>query len=277
MLLSKERWITVLEIKKVLGILNIAVVKLQSSGLTLSDAYGIWLVTKLKLEFLSGIEATKLLVKNLLASMKKRKPDVLETPLAVSAVYLDPRFKKDLTANEETLAKGQILKLWRKISNFKKKEEMAQTTSTSTQNDTLRDICNLPENEILDMYFHNDEADVYTYQSDNPNLDDQIFLELQLFADSEKKRIDSSINILKYWKDKKNIYPALYEVFTFLSTIPPTQVTVERSFSQLALIYNEKRSKLTEDMLEAILIINLNKEIAYEIFEKELQNIEETI
>lgn len=49
---------------------------------------------------------------------------------------------------------------------------------------------------------------------------------------------------------------------------------MERSFSKLAIIYNEKSCKLAEDLLEAILIINLNKEIAYGIFQNELEHIE---
>ena len=76
-------------------------------------------------------------------------------------------------------------------------------------------------------------------------------------------------SILKFWKNKKNDFPELHAVACVINGLPPTQATVERSFSVLALIYNNRRSQLSQNMLENILRIKLNAEIVSSIFEFE--------
>ena len=55
-------------------------------------------------------------------------------------------------------------------------------------------------------------------------------------------------------------YPKeLREVALLLQAMPVTQVSVERLFSSLQIIKNERRSQLKEDVLEAILVLKANK------------------
>lgn len=69
-------------------------------------------------------------------------------------------------------------------------------------------------------------------------------------------RLQSSANILDYWKVKKNENPELLP--QILMAVPATQVSVERLFSNLAFIYNPLRSRLSENVLEAIILIRSN-------------------
>jgi hAT family C-terminal dimerisation region len=67
-------------------------------------------------------------------------------------------------------------------------------------------------------------------------------------------------NILQYWDLKKLYEPELYKISQVILAVPPTQVSVERAFSALALILTYLRTKMRSDNLENILITNLNKE-----------------
>lgn len=51
-------------------------------------------------------------------------------------------------------------------------------------------------------------------------------------------------------------YKKLFDVYKFLLTIPLTQVTCERSFSNLKLIKTRLRSTLTQPNLESIIMMN---------------------
>ena len=58
----------------------------------------------------------------------------------------------------------------------------------------------------------------------------------------------------------KEDYPEeLREVALLLRAMPVTQVSVERLFSALRLLKSERRSRLKEDVLKAILVLKANK------------------
>lgn len=71
-------------------------------------------------------------------------------------------------------------------------------------------------------------------------------------------RLQSSDNILEYWNLNKNSKPELYQLSQILMAVPATQVSVERLFSNLAFIYNPLRSRLSENVLETIILIRSN-------------------
>lgn len=55
-------------------------------------------------------------------------------------------------------------------------------------------------------------------------------------------------------------YVELYKVYKHLLTIPLTQVSCERAFSKLKLIKTRLRSKLTNENLEAFMIMQSEKD-----------------
>ena len=61
-------------------------------------------------------------------------------------------------------------------------------------------------------------------------------------------------------EDVERDYPEeLREVALLLRAMPVTQVSVERLFSALRLLKSERRSRLKEDVLKAILVLKANK------------------
>ena len=61
--------------------------------------------------------------------------------------------------------------------------------------------------------------------------------------------------------ERKTTHPELHAVATILLTVPSTQVSVERAFSALSLVLSDHRTTLGEDILSAILIIKLNRQV----------------
>jgi len=56
-------------------------------------------------------------------------------------------------------------------------------------------------------------------------------------------------------------YPELSKVYKFLLTIPLTQVSCERAFSELKLIKSKLRSSLTNENLESLLVMHSEADI----------------
>lgn len=87
------------------------------------------------------------------------------------------------------------------------------------------------------------------------------------------QRLHHSKSIREFWEGNKNFYPELYEVAKIYLTIPPTQSTVERSFSTLSFIYSNRRSSLAQNLLENMVLVKLNYDLAAQIFNEELDEI----
>lgn len=61
--------------------------------------------------------------------------------------------------------------------------------------------------------------------------------------------------------------PELYRLASVIHSVPPTQTTVERTFSALALILTPLRTNLFDTALENILSLRLNRELFENIYE----------
>lgn len=68
-------------------------------------------------------------------------------------------------------------------------------------------------------------------------------------------------SFMKFWQDSKDKYPELYKLAMTIYSIPPTEVQIERDFSVLDRILTKLRMKLSAEMIEAILMINLNQDL----------------
>lgn len=72
------------------------------------------------------------------------------------------------------------------------------------------------------------------------------------------KRIPLDANIFSYYESIRYNYPQIYELAAVVFGVPATQVSVERAFSSLHFILNERRYNLNPQMLENLLFIKLN-------------------
>lgn len=55
--------------------------------------------------------------------------------------------------------------------------------------------------------------------------------------------------------------PVLYKLASVVHAVPPTQTTIERAFSAMALILTHLRTNLSDNNLVNILMIRLNREL----------------
>ena len=69
----------------------------------------------------------------------------------------------------------------------------------------------------------------------------------------------------KHWISRKHTHPMLSEIALCLLAVPSNQVTVERAFSAFGLIFTDMRTKLSEDVLENLLILKLNRDVLEKI------------
>lgn len=62
--------------------------------------------------------------------------------------------------------------------------------------------------------------------------------------------------ILQYWEERKGEHKELYMLAMTVFGIPPTEVQIERDFSNLNFVFSDRRCRL--ERLEDIMAINLN-------------------
>lgn len=64
-------------------------------------------------------------------------------------------------------------------------------------------------------------------------------------------------NILEYWYSKKNEQPELFALAKVVFSLPATQVSVERLFSNVSYILNPLRNALDSSILDDILVLRM--------------------
>jgi len=74
----------------------------------------------------------------------------------------------------------------------------------------------------------------------------------------KEKRIEIDTDLMQYWKEKQYTVPYLTKLANIVHAVPVTQVSVERSFSALKLMLNEKRYNLSAENLQKLMFIKLN-------------------
>lgn len=135
----------------------------------------------------------------------------------------------------------------------------------------------LEESSIDDFYA---ELDVHLNQTLGlqPTIDDSNSKALIVHEIAEYEtlirglRLQSEDSVHTFWESKKTEFRVLYEVANVIYAIPPTQASVERNFSALKYMLTDKRYNLKQDLLEALLLIHLNREKFNEIQTNEIYN-----
>lgn len=240
---------------EVMGVFAAKTNELQKEDLTLSDSYGTWLALVVRLRNLTHIP----LASELLKQVEKRLKNLMEDEVLIAAMYLDPRYQFVLSATQKIIAVKHLANLHRK-----------QTKNVNINDDTttgIEDIANAEIDEV-DKYLNEMEKHVKGGVSLNiDSVSSGIHHELANFAKIDRKL--HTTKIFPYWNSIKSVYPDLYEVAKIVLAVPPTEVSVERNFSHLDFILNKRRNNLTDETLETILLLRLNRNLfseAAEIF-----------
>ena len=125
------------------------------------------------------------------------------------------------------------------------------------ETETVREPQSKTPGNLFHDLFHDEQSDVFQRAGmSGEDLEYEIEQEIDGFFHTNFEEIDLEIGILdSFWHRRKNDYPMLYEVYMLISSVPGTQVSVERLFSHLKFILSDQRSALAGTILDAILFV----------------------
>lgn len=256
LLLSESEWEEVQALVMVLSPFNKHTKSLQSEKTTLSDFFGYWTMMRIKLAKASDELSQKMLIE-----MNKYHEMLMDNPAIVAAIYLDPRYQRGLK-DKKPLAIQFLVNLYQrmqKVENFVDSEERAEAiesdhnTAETNDSDSFDDM-----NRYLDACNSIEPQNNVNSNTFNENNESLITNLLKQF-DGVSEQLKSTI--WEIWERKKQTDPELYNLAMTVFSIPPTQTTVERSFSALAIVLNSHRTRLADNSLENILLVRLNQDV----------------
>lgn len=252
-------------IHNVLQIPYIATERLQRAGINLADAVGFWMIAICKLketneafETTTGINVGRTLLK----LMEKRFAEIWN-PTAQLATFLDPRLRSILEKDRETsaetinLAICNICKIWKTIQEMSVKIQEKRVLQLPTpseppevssdrdcMNNFLRKCANAPAEQEQNSFSLWDDCSENIQPTMNYSklTSTALILELRNYNESAKREdYDPNVSnyMLQYWKTRNN--PDILEIVRLVSLIPPTQATVERTFSAVKFIFGDHR------------------------------------
>lgn len=229
---------------------------MQKQTISLSDFLGGW--AELKLEMSKSND--NILAKRLMAQMKFREESLFNNKILNAAVFLDPRFQQFMPNKNKETAIGFLETLHRKITSIKcAQTEIVIHTNESQSNQEFEEFLNT----IYEETGANDEFE----ENNNENQPSELAAEdirtvLKQFI-GVKEPLGSSV--FEYWQNNMHLKPVLYELASVVHAVPPSQTTVERAFSAMALVLSPLLTHISNKNLENILLIRLNREIFDEI------------
>lgn len=246
--MTDEEWDCLQEISKILEPFAHLTTILQKQTISLSDFFGGWAKLEMKLQKFHGSN----LQQNLVSAMTTRKEVLFNNSVLNAAVFLDPRYQKFMPEQNKQNAIRYLENLYEKMN---RRPDVIPEPNT--------------ESSELEAYLSN----VYGEKNNNnPTANDEnqqqpeetIRTKLEQFVG-----ISISIDecIFTYWEKNKQSMPELYRLASVIHSVPPTQTTVERAFSALALILTPLRTNLFDTVLENILLLRLNRELFENIYE----------
>lgn len=237
----------------------------QNVSFTLSDFYGCWLKIARRLEKMAANPNQKTdFAKTLLSKIEERKSSLLNNEAMLCAVYLDKRFDFKLSADEKTIAKHALEKLFERVKAAKK---LILPPDSVAEKDIAEDSF---EEECIAAGLGRTFSDESENTITNASSDNfTYFLEKYEKIDRQHHKTD----ILEFWNERRDLHPEIYELASIIHSIPPTQSTVERSFSILGYILDSRRTKLSPSRVEDIMMINLNRESFDPINRRDLERL----
>lgn len=256
-----RKWKALRELVVLLKIPYNATIDFQYQKLTLSDVYGKWVGMQLHLEkCISKPQFKSGLAKHLLDALKSRNENIFKNPFMVCALYLDPRYRNAIISNHEKRDEAQkmLTKIWYRIN------------ATSNNDSTVVEM-NVSSDLSIDDF---DESQA-VYQLYNPtNVNDERATDIETKIEIFQPDSTTITSVLQYWESMKDTEPELYKLAMVIFAVPPTEVQIERDFSDLKWIFTERRYNLSQSRLEAILLLHLNKDLFYKINKNQIRMVQ---
>lgn len=244
----------------VLKVMYQATIVMQKEDFRLSDFFATWNFIDSKLKKIARRDNSTGLANKMINKLADRKPHLLDNPTMSAARVLDPRFCKDLNNHQMDIAVKALEGLHKQLLNLNKGEDDHTEPGSSDDDDiTVTNTTNLSKYCRSDMSM----SQIVT-QNQTVSIRESV----EAFVGSNHVLTDGTI--LDFWNSNKLQYPDLYELAMVILSISPTQVIVERSFSVLSYVFNRLRNRLSDKMLEDILVIALNVELFHEVNQEDI-------
>lgn len=263
-----RKWNALEEMKDVLHVPYLTTILLQKNDFTLSDFFGCFQIIEiaLKRKINSPQHKTTNLAQRLMVSITNRKSKLMDTPLMISAIFLDPRYKCTIESDhgKVQLAKLTIERIYNRLKSVKGIVPSEDEQPTAKKNTMEEYYADLDEylNQTLGIQPSSDD-------SDDANVITNLISKYE--SSIQGLRLKSSDSVHAFWESKKSEYGVLYEIACIIFAVPPTQASVERNFSGLKYMLTDKRYNLRENLLESLLLIHLNRENFNEIQKNEIE------
>lgn len=235
---SEEFWEKLDELLNVLQIPYLATKQMQRIGYGLTDFYISWLRMKRSLGRLANGRLN--LAERMITALHERENILIDTPTMATAMYLDPRIKYKLSDRQAECAKLSLNKLHDRINSN------TLSSLNESSNDTLDEI--------------NAEAMGSNRSSGMENNN------LAALHDSFERYnfvqpTNIKLNVMDFWKDKKQVFPVLYELACIVHAVQAGQCSVESNFSAFQCIMDSRRFRLHAENISNILLIRLNPSV----------------
>lgn len=245
----------------------------------MSDVFGIWLEMQIQIERILRKKMITNLATHLLEAIKNRRQIVFNNDITICAVFLDPRFRTEITRHksfsDEETAINKLAVLWEQLKKIKNKNLNAQNDLSSETINLDSSHDSVDDANMLNEYLKRGMTDNSMNDRENistnfANDDCDIRLLLETF---NPEWMPAKESVLKYWENAKDEHPILYELAKAVYAVPPTEVQIERDFSKLEHILNKRRLRLSPEMTESILMLHLNADLFYAMKEEELNSL----
>lgn len=250
--IGDEFWDQIEELVDTLEYPYLATKAMEKRNFCYTDLYLWWMRIDLKLDIIIGDSPQFDFASSLKANMEARKKALFNTPIMMTALYLDPRFKNRLDGNETAVAIETLQKLF------------IQTKSKPDPSPN-------PELNAIDRQIEAQVFNSYHTQQSEANWRAELTLVMSNY--NTARVTDINRTALDFWKDNKSTYPQLYELSKIIFSIASSISEPERTFSGFSYIYNVRRMNLLPKNVTNILMIRLNKDIFYKIRESKINAI----
>lgn len=283
-----KKWHVIIELVKVLKSAYLATTALQKSDVTLTDFFGCVKILEIKLkQQITKVNRKTNLAEHLLSAINARMQKLINTPLMISALYLDPRYNCELKNDPSKIlmAKLTLLKIMERLKKIttppNEVEQIQQNITAGSNNSNLSDLSDGNMESYLkelDKHYEDEGVQCLEPEGDIPIINTE---ETLLLFDSYDKltsttRLESGDSIFEIWKrlkPKLSHGDELYQMASALFGIPPTQAAVERLFSALNYVFTSRRHNLGEILLEEVLLLHTNKSFVESIFVEQLEQL----
>lgn len=162
------------------------------------------------------------------------------------SIILDPRFKKFGFFNEN---KFQIAKinLQQKLQSLNIENEPVVASNEHT-------MTGIASTSTSDIWKSFDERVSSLVGQNNSSVASVVEMDKYM----NECLLSRNMDPLKWWSERKHIYPRLYEMMKRRLCVPATSVPSERVFSKAGQVLTQRRSRLTTSKVEKIIFIQAN-------------------